>query len=53
MAVVVVAGTAFSWYLANPTTEDTAQFDATRATCGQGTTIRDTYGMRAGKVIQL
>lgn len=43
------------WTLRNPTTEDTAHFDAERAKCGYGSnnTFRDNYGMRDAKVITL
>jgi len=40
------------WTLQNPTAEDSTSVDNTLATCGNPITLRDTYGMRAGKVLQ-
>jgi prepilin-type N-terminal cleavage/methylation domain-containing protein len=40
------------WTLQNPTAEDSTSIDDTLATCGNAVSIRDTYGMRAGKVLQ-
>jgi prepilin-type N-terminal cleavage/methylation domain-containing protein len=40
------------WTLQNPTAEDSASIDDTLTTCGNPTTLRDTYGMRAGKILQ-
>lgn len=42
---------ALFWTLRNPTAEDSASIDATIATCGVAA-ARDTFGMRAGKVLQ-
>ncbi len=41
------------WTLRNPSTADSDSINTTLSTCSNNTTIRDTYGMRAGKVIQL
>lgn len=40
------------WTLQNPTAEDSISIDDTLTTCGNSTTIRDTFGMRAGKVLE-
>ena len=40
------------WTLRNPSAEDTASIDSVFATCGHNVQIRDTWGMRAGKIIQ-
>ena len=44
---------ALYWYLNSPSAEDTATFEQVRASCGQGVTIRDSYAMRGGVIIQL
>lgn len=45
---------ALFWYLNSPSSEDTSGFDNTRTLCGgMDISIRDVYGMRAGKIIQL
>lgn len=43
---------ALYWTLQNPTAEDSTSIDNTLTTCGNTVLIRDTYGMRAGKVLQ-
>jgi general secretion pathway protein G len=44
---------ALLWYLENPSTADTASYDAISTTCGYGNGLRNTYGMQAGSLIQL
>lgn len=44
---------ALYWYLENPSSEETAAFDALRAKCGNSDSVRDSWGMRAGKAIRL
>ena len=44
---------ALFWTLENPTAEDTAGLNATLSACGYGSQIRDSWGMRAGKLIKL
>lgn len=39
------------WSLASPTADDTSNLNANLATCGSGTYMRDTYGMRASQII--
>lgn len=41
------------WYLESPTSNDATNLDNVLSTCGTSTTLRDSYGMRAGKIIQL
>lgn len=42
----------FYWTLQNPTAEDSASIDATLTTCGDPVQIKDSWGMRAGKILQ-
>lgn len=44
---------ALYWYLQNPSSEDSSRLNATLAVCGNPTSLRDVYGMRAGRTIQL
>lgn len=44
---------ALFWTLENPTSEDTASLNSVLSTCGYGAQIRDSWGMRAGKLIKL
>jgi len=41
------------WTLQSPSPEETANLNSLLSSCGNSTSIRDTWGMRAGKVIQL
>lgn len=42
------------WYLQNPSSDDTTTFNAAMSTCGHAAaSFRDSYGMRAGRLIQL
>jgi prepilin-type N-terminal cleavage/methylation domain-containing protein len=40
------------WYLDAPTAQDIASYDSVAATCGYGTSLRDSYGMQAGRIIR-
>jgi prepilin-type N-terminal cleavage/methylation domain-containing protein len=44
---------ALVWSLQSPSSDDTTNFNSIVSTCGYGATLYDTYGMRAGKIIQL
>ncbi len=44
---------ALFWTLERPTDEDTQNLNNTLSTCGYGPQIRDSWGMRAGKLIRL
>lgn len=44
---------ALYWTLRSPSTQDANSFDTTRSRCGNGVNIRDTWGMRAGMVVDL
>ena len=44
---------ALYWTLANPSSGDTASITNTLSECSNAVSIRDTWGMRAAKVIQL
>jgi prepilin-type N-terminal cleavage/methylation domain-containing protein len=41
------------WTLRNPSAADTTSLDSTLTSCGNSTMLRDSWGMRAGKMIQL
>lgn len=41
------------WTLQNPSATDSVSINSALTTCGSNVAIRDTWGMRAGKVIQL
>lgn len=41
------------WTLQSPSSDDSTNIDNTLITCGNGATLRDTYGMRAAKIITL
>jgi prepilin-type N-terminal cleavage/methylation domain-containing protein len=43
---------ALYWTLRNPSAQDSASIDDTLASCGSANAIRDTWGMRAGKILQ-
>lgn len=40
------------WTLRSPSASDSASIDDTLASCGNNVMLRDTYGMRAGRVLQ-
>lgn len=44
---------AIYWALKNPTSNDTTGINNTLNTCANSVSIRDSWGMRAGKIIQL
>lgn len=44
---------ALYWTLANPSSGDTASITNTLSECSNGVNIRDSWGMRAAKIIQL
>lgn len=41
------------WTLRSPTAADTSSIDSTLSSCGNNVMIRDTWGMRAGRVLKL
>lgn len=44
---------ALYWSLRNPTSTDSSNIDSILSTCSNTTNIRDSWGMRAAKIIQL
>lgn len=44
---------ALYWTLRNPSATDSANINSIITTCGQTTNVRDSWGMRAAKIIQL
>jgi len=46
-------GYTLMWHLKNPTAEETASFNSLLTQCGHGTSVRDSHGMRAGKVLNI
>lgn len=44
---------ALYWYLESPSSDDTSRLSATFTECGHPNSIRDTFGMRSAKTIQL
>lgn len=44
---------ALYWHLASPSDADAASYDRVSAECGYSTNLRDSYGMRAGTIVQL
>lgn len=44
---------ALYWTLQNPSAEEGANLETIRSTCGQNVMVRDNWGMRAAKIIQL
>lgn len=55
MMIYGCGGTKYAlyWTLQNPSSDDLASVDATISSCGNSTSIKNTWGMRAGKVVQL